>query len=662
VQKKTSDRFTVLRSGRYFLTLLLLVVTCMSTAQMTGVITNCPRSQKQAEVWYFGEFAGIDFRSGSAVPLQDENVMSAFKSTATICDSLGNLQFFTDGKQVWDRTFTLMPNATGLSGSRGATQPCIIIPLPGNADIYYVFTLDVLTFKADNTYTTKGLSYSVIDMSLRGGNGDATTTLNVPLVTPVCQKMTAVNNHDSSGTWVIVHKWDSDMFYAYLVDRNGLKDPVISSAGSVHGGGTSQQTNAEGFMKASPDGKKIALAITGDNKVELFDFDNATGKVSNGKTYFPNDAGLNANGIEFSADSKKLYVIMFQRGGSGPPTSPSLVYQYDISGGQLNNPVLVGTSAGIRLFSMQLAPDRRIYITRTVNLTSKVDSLDVIYNPERPGPACNFNSLNNVPDSRFDLTGGRYGVYSLPNFNQSYFNIPAFTWDSVCHGDVTRFRIINKANINSVMWDFGDGGTSDVLDPVHLYAAPGKYLVTLTQNFNGQAFKDSLWVTSFALPVISLVDTILLYSGASITLHAGGGFSEYLWSNGSSDSLITVGTQGSYRVRVMDNHCCTNADTTFVQVFKYTVPNAFTPNGDGINDLFQVNGLYKNCTFRMIIYDRWGQLLFESENVDKGWDGTYRGQACPPDSYVWVVYIGFPDKDITNQGDVVFKGTVILVK
>jgi gliding motility-associated-like protein len=195
-------------------------------------------------------------------------------------------------------------------------------------------------------------------------------------------------------------------------------------------------------------------------------------------------------------------------------------------------------------------------------------------------------------------------------------------------------------------------------------------MVKLIENFNGQAFIDSIKVTSYPLPNIVLQDTVLLYKGSSINLHAGGGFIDYLWYtssldtaiNGSHDSVINVKKQGSYWVQVKDIHCCVNSDTTFVKVFEYFIPNAFSPNGDGLNDSFGVTGLYKNIIFKMVVYDRWGQLVFQSDNVDVRWDGTYGGQHCPPDAYVWMVNIGFPGQDIITQGDIVFKGTVTIVR
>jgi gliding motility-associated-like protein len=346
--------------------------------------------------------------------------------------------------------------------------------------------------------------------------------------------------------------------------------------------------------------------------------------------------------------------------GNGPPSRPSYVYQFDLNAPALN-PVLIDSTSGVRLSDMQLATDGRIYVARTINLLSKKDSLDVIYNPNRPGPECNYNQLNHTSGNRFSLNG-RASIFSLPNYIQSYFDLPAFRWDSVCHGDVTRFRITNTANTDSVVWSFGDGGSSTSLSPMHAYAQPGNYWVKLTSKFNGIGYNDSSLVTSYALPVIGLGDTILLYSGSSINLHAGGGFKEYTWSTGSQDSIITVENQGNYWAKVKDFNCCINSDSVFVRVFEYFIPNAFTPNGDGLNDYFRVVGLYKNIKFKMYLYNRWGQLVFETDDIDKGWDGTSKGRYCDPDSYVWVVNVGFLGQDIITQGDIVLKGTVTLVR
>jgi len=644
----------------FYLILLLISCTAAGFAQSPMVRTNCPRMRQQADRWYFGEKAGIDFRTGTAVADTTEDVMSAFKATAVISDSAGNLLFFTNGNKVWDRGFNLMDNGQNLMGDLGVTQPCIIIPAPGDPAIYYIFTQDVLAFKPDNSFTTEGMRYTVIDLKLRSGMGDA-TILNAPLLSPACQKLTAVMHQDKRSVWVLAHAWNSNAFYAYLLTDKGITDSVISQAGTVHGGGYVDQVNAEGAMKASPDGKYLALAISGKNMVELFSFNNQSGTVSLiGSAVMPK-AGVVPYGIEFSPDSRKLYTSLLQRTGSGPPTKPSYIYQFDCGSG-LQNPVLIDSVASNRIGFMQLATDGRIYLSRTVNHLVKKDSVDVIYNPNRPGAECNFSRLNHVAGSRFFLEG-RSSIYSLPNFIQTYFDLPAFRWDSVCHGDVTKFTIVNKANIDSVSWDFGDGSFSTVLEPMHSYAQPGNYHVKLTEKFNGNSFTDSATVRSYALPVVKLgADTILLYSGSSINLHAGGGYMEYQWTTGSRDSVITVESQGKYRVWVKDFNCCLNNDSIYVKVFEYIVPSAFTPNNDGLNDIFRVIGLYRNISFSMSIYNRWGEQVFESDDIDKGWDGAVKGKYCEPGSYAWVVKINFLSQDIITQGDIVLKGTVTLIR
>jgi gliding motility-associated-like protein len=622
--------------------------------------TNCPRSQKQADIWYFGEKAGMDFRSGTAVTLTNEDVMTAYKASAVMSDSAGNLLFFSNGKKIWDNTFNLMPNATGLDGDVGVTQPVIIIPQPGNDSLYFVFTIDVMGFLPDNSYTTKGLRYTLVNMKLRGGLGDATTTLNVPLLTPVCQKLTATRNANGKDYWVIVHEWDEFKFYAYPVTASGIGSPVVSSIGALQGGGYIDQTNAYGYMKSSPDGSTLALAITGLDMIQLFNFNTSTGDVTNARSYTTSIPGVSPYGIEYSPDSRKLYASLLRIVGNGPPTRPSFVLQFDLDAG-LVNPVIVDSTQSVRLSALQLGVDGRIYVARTINLTSKIDSLDVIYNPTRPGLACNYDLLNNAPQSRFPLLG-RYGLYSLPNFIQNYVDVPIFTYDSICFGNITQFHITNKANIDSVLWDFGDGTTSAMLEPVHPFTKPGSFLVSLTEMFNGAGFTDTLTIQVHALPQVNLGDTILMYKGAKINLHAGGGFISYSWSTGSTDSTITVSDEGNYIVQVEDHNCCFNSDTVYIKVFQYFVPTAFTPNGDGLNDVFRVIGLYRNINFHMYIYNRWGGLIFESDNIDDGWDGTYKNGKCEPDTYAWVVHIDFLGQDILTNGSIVLKGTVILVK
>ena len=647
------------RAVRLLIVFNLFMAFFTTRAQQGWYVTDCQRSMKQSEIWYFGEYAGIDFRSGAPVALTDQNAMKALNSGASMCDSLGNLQFFTNGKICWDRTFNPMPNATGLLGNTGMTQPALIVPWPDDPARYLVFTADMPSFMSPS----KGFCCTLIDMNQRSGLGDAVSSmLNKPLLDQVNPRITAVHHADGTDYWVIVHHWGDADFYAYQLTPGGLAPPVISSAGSIHSGTINDQDYV-GYMKTSPDGSRLALALSGSRKIELFNFNTQSGNITFEDTYTVADPQMYPYGVEFSPDNHLLYVTVMQKPGPGI-TLPSSLLQFDLASG-LSNPVEIAVVPDIRLADIQLAIDGKIYISPSisVNPADYKDYVEVIYNPNRPGTACNFNSLGDDTSAVFRLNG-RKSVFGLPNFVRSFVNIPHFNRELVCHQEATRFRITNEANIDSVTWNFGDGSAiSSEPTPVHRYAIPGEYLVTLTEFFDGESWPVSIPVTIYSLPKAGLTDSVLMYNGSTVNLKANEGFRRYLWSpTGETTSMITVGDEGRYIVDVEDLHCCTNSDTTRVKVFEYNIPNAFTPNGDGLNDVFKAIGLYSDITFSMKIFDRWGQQVFESDDIDEGWNGIYGGKYCASGTYAWIIRIAFRGQDIINQGDLEFKGTVILLK
>src|SRR6187549_3169721 len=122
-------------------------------------------AQKQATKWYFGNNAGIDFLSGSPVPFSG-SAMTMLEGVASIADTAGNTLFYTNGSQVWNSNNTQMPNGFGLLGDNNSAQAAIIVPDPGNANQYYIFTTP--------TNGSGAMNYSVVDMTLQSGLGDVT--------------------------------------------------------------------------------------------------------------------------------------------------------------------------------------------------------------------------------------------------------------------------------------------------------------------------------------------------------------------------------------------------------------------------------------------------------------------------------------------------------
>ncbi|MDX2305922.1 MAG: T9SS type A sorting domain-containing protein [Microscillaceae bacterium] len=301
-----------------------------------------------------------------------------------------------------------MQNGTGLLGDPSATQSSVVVPHPGEPDQYFIFTVPA---REDLQFLNKGLFYSVVDLSQNGGLG-AVILKNDSLCGPVSEKVTSVVHQNEKDVWVITHLWNSDAFYAYLIDGTGIQTtPVVSQVGSVH---TDNLTNSAGYLKASVDGKKLALArqvitastppIQFPSVIEIFDFDNTSGivfnPISTPSTYF------RAYGLEFSPDSKKLY---FGNNQPTASTAPFEIYQIDLEASDvIASTTRIGTHpktvSSTFLGALQLGRDGRIYVAIVGN-----DSLGVIEQPNQLGTAANYKA-----DGIY--LGGRIARFGLPNF------------------------------------------------------------------------------------------------------------------------------------------------------------------------------------------------------------------------------------------------------
>ena len=349
-------------------------------------------SQNEAANWYFGNQAGLDFNSGIPVAQTDGQLITT-EGCAAISNPAGELLFYTDGTTVYNANHLQMLNGDNLLGNFSSTQSAIIVPAPGNSNLYYVFTV-AAQGGAD------GLNYSVVDMTLDGGLGGVTAIKNVRLDNPylVAEKLTAVLHTDGEQVWVISHRMDSNRFIAFLVSSSGINTtPVVSAVGRNSGSGGA---GAIGYLKASPDGKKLASAkqyVLSD--LELFDFDASTGIISN-PMLLNQDAGY---GVEFSPDGKRLYFSIFS----------SNIYQYDITQPDLASIIASRTLIATGSFAaLQVALDGKIYVTK--NVFTEKTNLAVIHNPNNLGAACNFQYTG-------PSLGGKTSELGLPPFIQTFF-------------------------------------------------------------------------------------------------------------------------------------------------------------------------------------------------------------------------------------------------
>ena len=151
-------------------------------------------SQGEANIWYFGENAGLDFNSGNPVALTNGQ-LNTIEGCATISNSVGQLLFYTDGITIYNSNHQVMLNGAGLYGDTSSTQSATIVKKPGSATLYYVFTID-------EEVNPNGFCYSIVDMSLDGGNGAVTSTKNILVYTPTCEKLAVVKHANNTDFWI----------------------------------------------------------------------------------------------------------------------------------------------------------------------------------------------------------------------------------------------------------------------------------------------------------------------------------------------------------------------------------------------------------------------------------------------------------------------------
>ena len=215
------------------------------------LISTISNAQKEANIWHFGEFAGLDFNSGAPFALTN-GALNTLEGCATIADNIGNLLFYTDGNRVWNKNHVQMPNGFALMGNSSSTQSAVIVQKPGSSNIYYIFTVPF------QDQPNIGLRYSIVDMNLDGGLGDITTK-NIFLYSYLTEKLTAVRHANDCDVWVIAHEYESNAFIVYLLDNSGVNAGPVSNVGSIHSQDWADN-NTVGQLKASPDGQQARLS------------------------------------------------------------------------------------------------------------------------------------------------------------------------------------------------------------------------------------------------------------------------------------------------------------------------------------------------------------------------------------------------------------------
>jgi gliding motility-associated-like protein len=581
----------VKRYGLHILFSLLLVLT-----------TSALAAQREADNWVcnnvllnFGQGGGDPTITGPLINLISQG------GNATVSDKNGQLLFYSDGNFVINRLQQRMPAISPLAGGllngprpnrSPGCQGTMVLPFVGNDSLYYLFYIN----HNGNNLSSSKLFYAIINMRADGGFGDVLQR-DIPLLggQDVCLKLNAALHCNKKDIWAVGHIRYSNQYFALPITAAGIGTPVYSTANTIPADPIQasdppvfyEPEDALGCLKISPMGDKLAAAHMAENYVELCDFNNQTGAVTNPQKLYatvPYDVnnspiyynGKGAYGVEFSSSSQKLYVTcnysVDWAAQAGSIWLTGHLYQFNLAAGSTAaiqaSRYFIDSAANERYWGIQMANNGKIYINADADYISR------IANPEGAGNACGYTR-----QQVFENGGTRGRVF--PTFLQSYFRYPIIATGN-CQFQNISFNIQNPVGISSIAWNFGDpasgaANTSTSFSPTHIYSTQGIYTVrAVLQNSNGCG-ADTITKLIHAGPFkVFLGNDTTICRGDTLTLRMNLPGASNSWSNNSIDTLLRITQPGRYWVTVRLGDC---SATDTIEVFERPLPQ-FTLGND----------------------------------------------------------------------------------
>ncbi|HML84684.1 MAG TPA: PKD domain-containing protein [Bacteroidales bacterium] len=534
--------------------LVLIIVRCSIPLYGQGEWNN----------WYFGVKAGVTFQNGSPPTVLMNSSVIAPHVSNVISDSSGQLLFYTQGLELYNRLHQIMQNGYLLHGGE-VLENVVSVPLPGSRTLFYIFTNGWIK---PPPYTGYTFEYNIVDMTLDNGNGGVLPgykNVLVPGTELSDGGITAVVHQNKRDYWIIVPVSETTKrFHSYLLTKGGLQPPVISLMPMLN---TWLGGKAIYRIRASQDGKRI-VALTFDNDEELayFSFNPTTGVVSSLFT-FKIPGNYDPHSAEFSVSNRYLYVFA-QKGG----TNDHGIWRFDTS--KTDSTEFVKSREKVVSTNyygkMQLGPDNKIYLSKRTSFSISIDSISVIKYPDLPVDQCGYQ------DNYVGLLG-RSSADCLPSFIRRYF---AYIHHSgFCQGASICFEPNTWPPPDSLWWDFGDPSSgvanfSNDSTPEHNYNAPGIYTVKMIVRHVDMRYDTAtLNLTIEPQPMPNLGPDRMVCQDQPVILNAG--FNPqwtYLWGTGETTPTITVTNSGTYSVTVTSPNGCTGSDEVVLSIIPGSTP------------------------------------------------------------------------------------------
>lgn len=351
-------------------------------------------AQKEANIWWFGNKAGLDFNTSPPTVLNSTIPIFTYEGSATISDPVtGQLIFATDGITVWYPNGTVVPGGSGLKGNFSSAQSALIVPNPSNIDQWFIFTANVNPTNG----TPYGHNYYVVT---RTGSALAVGSVNALLGSTVSTEQLAALGDGLGGYWIMAHGVGNNRFYAFHVSVAGVVNstPVISNVGTAVGA-----SDYISSMKVNTCQTKIALTNLGSSLLEVYNFDNTSGTITS--LQYSKTGISNPYGLEFSPNDAYLYY----------GTLGGQLYQLNMSTGVSTLTGWVPPPNGVGNFGqLQLAPDRKIYVTSENTATNSY--LGVISDPDSVYTKANYSNIG----LQIASVNSYYPLLGLPTFSRSF--------------------------------------------------------------------------------------------------------------------------------------------------------------------------------------------------------------------------------------------------
>jgi gliding motility-associated-like protein len=222
---------------------------------------------------------------------------------------------------------------------------------------------------------------------------------------------------------------------------------------------------------------------------------------------------------------------------------------------------------------------------------------------------------------------------------------------AICFGDT---RVLDAGAFEAYRWQDGS------ISRTYTVSGAGRWYVEVTDNYGCKGSDTTTIRTVYPLPTDFLPADTTLCSYEKLTLQPSASFRNYLWSTSNRSSMITVEQPGRYWLQVQDARGCSGRDSVTVApkdcMSGFYIPTAFSPNGDGKNDVYRPLLFGRVKHYRFAIYNRWGEAVFTTTEQHKGWDGKLAGAMQRNNVFVWTCTYQFEGETVKQQ-----KGTLTVI-